>query len=881
MPLGDLKNRKLYAGQSFVPENPLPRLEAGRVHYLTSEGADPDVKPRTVYLGVDCGSVSTKCVLLDEEGRIIGGIYLPTTGRPALQVLELIKQVKEKYGPLLEGVPLVACTTGSGRFLSQRLIDAAYAVDEITCQAEGVKYLFGEEETLSIIEIGGEDSKFIQIKNGVLADYNMNPVCAAGTGTFLEHLAELLGVEIKEEFSRKAFQAEYAIDLGDTCTLLSQSTLLSAASRGLPLEAQLSSLAYSAARNYLSKTVENRPLEGRLVFTGATAMNTALAAAFAAECNRDIFIPPRPELTGALGSALMAKRFYESGEREEVPRCSLEQLSSYTVTKRECRAQCQHDHHCVLHVISFEGGGKFIYGDRCGRYSGLDRSGKEAEKPDYAALREKLFMEAAGEPLNTGPRVGIARSGMFFDLYPFWAAFFRSLGGAGGPLLGNGNENPGAGKVPPGLGDVLPDESNRRPLRGAGRRGPGLHICPRSGGHASSPLGGALAALLYLPAAADAAGTVVNSLRLDPARVLYAQLNYRAGAKGIREQLRPVAKRLLGESYTEEALAEAVREGYRAWEDFQRAMERESARIMEELAALPDRVAAVFLSRPYTLYDDFVSKGSLRYARQIGMTALPHEFLYYYLQGWLAGRIESPYLQGRREELQAYLDKSIDCMDHIYPVQLQRILSSVFLAGFLNRQKDSALPVFHFVLQDPFKCGPNAMLRHFLNGLGDYLRLTLDEHTAAAGMITRLEAFRNTCRSRRETRPPEGRHARPRTIKDRDWHRILVPHPSDHARIMVSLFRRCGVEADLLPRSKDPDLTLARRYINGGRMPAPDPEPGRFPGLLAAERGGGGHGLFPGLGLRAVPLRALRSHPDPDPGSGRLRPGADLLGAPL
>ncbi|HPT33191.1 MAG: acyl-CoA dehydratase activase [Dethiobacteria bacterium] len=815
VPLGDLKNRKLYAGQSFVPENPLPRLEAGRVHYLTSEGADPDVKPRTVYLGVDCGSVSTKCVLLDEEGRIIGGIYLPTTGRPALQVLELIKQVKEKYGPLLEGVPLVACTTGSGRFLSQRLIDAAYAVDEITCQAEGVKYLFGEEETLSIIEIGGEDSKFIQIKNGVLADYNMNPVCAAGTGTFLEHLAELLGVEIKEEFSRKAFQAEYAIDLGDTCTLLSQSTLLSAASRGLPLEAQLSSLAYSAARNYLSKTVENRPLEGRLVFTGATAMNTALAAAFAAECNRDIFIPPRPELTGALGSALMAKRFYESGEREEVPRCSLEQLSSYTVTKRECRAQCQHDHHCVLHVISFEGGGKFIYGDRCGRYSGLDRSGKEAEKPDYAALREKLFMEAAGEPLNTGPRVGIARSGMFFDLYPFWAAFFRSLGAQ----------------------VVLSSETETKTLE-LGKFHLDSEMCyPMKVivGHYAELADGDLD-YIFVPEVVDMPpppwaerwprsftcpllqtlrGTVVNSLRLDPARVLYAQLNYRAGAKGIREQLRPVAKRLLGESYTEEALAEAVREGYRAWEDFQRAMERESARIMEELAALPDRVAAVFLSRPYTLYDDFVSKGSLRYARQIGMTALPHEFLYYYLQGWLAGRIESPYLQGRREELQAYLDKSIDCMDHIYPVQLQRILSSVFLAGFLNRQKDSALPVFHFVLQDPFKCGPNAMLRHFLNGLGDYLRLTLDEHTAAAGMITRLEAFRNTCRSRRETRPPEGRHARPRTIKDRDWHRILVPHPSDHARIMVSLFRRCGVEADLLPRSKDPDLTLARRYING------------------------------------------------------------------
>ena len=218
-------------------------------------------------------------------------IYLPTAGRPALQVLELMKKVEHKYGQLLQDAPIVACTTGSGRFLSQKILNAEYAVDEITCQAEGVKYLCGEKGTLSIIEIGGEDSKFLQLKDGVLYDYNMNPVCAAGTGTFLENLAGLLGVQIEGEFSRRSFEAEYAIDLGDTCTLLSQTALVSAASQGLPLSSQLASLAYSSVRNYISKTVENRPLEGKIIFTGATAKNHALASAFAVECAQKITVP--------------------------------------------------------------------------------------------------------------------------------------------------------------------------------------------------------------------------------------------------------------------------------------------------------------------------------------------------------------------------------------------------------------------------------------------------------------------------------------------------------------------------------------------------------------------------------------------------------------
>ena len=125
-------------GGRYIPENPMPSLDPGRVKYMqeTPPGKE-GFALSTVYLGVDCGSVSTKCVLLDEKGRFIGGIYFPTAGRPALQVMELMKEVEQQYGDLLQDATIIACTTGSGRFLSQKILNAEYAVDEITARLKG------------------------------------------------------------------------------------------------------------------------------------------------------------------------------------------------------------------------------------------------------------------------------------------------------------------------------------------------------------------------------------------------------------------------------------------------------------------------------------------------------------------------------------------------------------------------------------------------------------------------------------------------------------------------------------------------------------------------------------------------------------------------
>ncbi len=805
--------------REYVPENPLPPLNPDRVEYQPDLQTEDDLDTSTVFLGVDCGSVSTKCVLLDREGKTIGGVYLPTSGRPALQVLELMKRVRGEYGHLLDDSRVIACTTGSGRFLSQKILNAEYAVDEITCQAEGIKYLYGPEGTLSVIEIGGEDSKFLQLRDGSLYDYNMNPVCAAGTGTFLENLAGILGVKIEGEFSERAVEAEYAIDLGDTCTLLSQSALASAASRGLPFPSQIASLAYSSGRNYLSKTAEHRPMEGTVVFTGATAKNHALAAAFAAEVGKDISVPASPELTGALGGALMAKQMHEMGLSGDYSFRSLNQLNDFEVSKHKCRAACEYDHHCTLDVIQFADGSTFLYGDRCGRFSGLEkkRAAQYAHLPDHTNLRNDIFSRVAGEPLDEGTTVGIARSGLFFDLYPFWSAFFRELGVSVVLSEETSDDTLEEGKRHLDAEMCYPMEVLIGHYADLVEKHPDYIFVPDVVDMDTLSWAGEWPRSFVCPLLQTIRGTVMSSLDLQEEDILYAQLNYRQGERMITNQLRPVAERLLGSRFTGSRLQRAVRAGYEAMETMEAEMERASVDVIEGIAerSREDTIAGVFLGRSYTIYDYEVSKGSLEYARQRGVDAIPQDFLLAYVQGWYQGRIESAIL-GSREEFKRDFSRLLRDADNIYPAQLQRMLAAAHAAQYINsRSAEHDLPPLYTVLQDPFKCGPNAMLRHFLRGVSNTLRLTMDEHTAPAGMITRLEAFRNTCLARKKHIPPTPVSGRTIPAGQLRGRKIMIPEPSHFGRVFASLFRNYGVEAQVLPRSTDKDLTLARKYVNG------------------------------------------------------------------
>lgn len=296
-----------YHDWRILGQGPL-RLE--RSIYLPQPEYYVPPRPVGVFIGVDSGSVSTKAFLLDHQGRPLGGLYLRTKGQPALQVQQLFAEIQRQYGSIIDPNDVIVCTTGSGRELTQVVVGARYEIDEIVAQALGAHYCYPQADT--VFEIGGEDSKYISLdpaEGGTILDFNMNPVCAAGTGSFLEGIAQFLGIDLAEEFANLALSSQHPLDLGDRCTVFMESNVHYYRERlHVSKEDLAAGLAIASVKNYKRKTVEHRHIGDHILFQGATAFNRALVAAFETWLDWPIVVPWAPHLTGALGAALYIGR---------------------------------------------------------------------------------------------------------------------------------------------------------------------------------------------------------------------------------------------------------------------------------------------------------------------------------------------------------------------------------------------------------------------------------------------------------------------------------------------------------------------------------------------------------------------------------------------
>ncbi|MCX7959616.1 MAG: acyl-CoA dehydratase activase, partial [Deltaproteobacteria bacterium] len=255
------------------------------------------------YIGVDVGSVSTDMVVLDNDLNVISAVYLPTRSRPVEAVYEGIEIIKSRFKG---GLEVKGCgTTGSGRYLAARLLNADVIKNEITCQSLGAVLFFPEVDT--IFEIGGQDSKFISVKEGNVIDFRMNKICSAGTGSFLEEQALELGIRIKDEFSDYAFSSGKPLDLGSRCTVFMETEVVNALKRNQSLSDIASGLAYSIARNYLDKVAHQKKIGNNILFQGGVASNRAVIAAFENILGKKIKINPYNRISGAIGAAYAAK----------------------------------------------------------------------------------------------------------------------------------------------------------------------------------------------------------------------------------------------------------------------------------------------------------------------------------------------------------------------------------------------------------------------------------------------------------------------------------------------------------------------------------------------------------------------------------------------
>ncbi len=256
-----------------------------------------------MYLGIDVGSVSTDLVVIDEKYNVLCDVYLPTAGDPISAIKKGLKEIKERLGEVkIKGVG----TTGSGRMLAGIVVGADIVKNEITAHAVAAIHYVPDVQT--VIEIGGQDSKIIIIRDGVPVDFAMNTVCAAGTGSFLDHQAHRLGIPI-ENFGEMALKANAPTRIAGRCTVFAESDMIHKQQIGHTKENIIAGLCHALVRNYLANVAKGKEILPKVVFQGGVAANKGMKAAFEEALGMEVIVPPYHKVMGAIGAAMLAKEY--------------------------------------------------------------------------------------------------------------------------------------------------------------------------------------------------------------------------------------------------------------------------------------------------------------------------------------------------------------------------------------------------------------------------------------------------------------------------------------------------------------------------------------------------------------------------------------------
>ena len=253
------------------------------------------------FLGVDVGSISTNLAVIDQSKELLESVYIRTEGKPVNSVQKGIKLMRNKIGEDLDISG--AGSTGSARKLTGVIVGADIVKNEITAHA--LASLHYNPEIQTVIEIGGQDSKIIIIRNGIVVDFAMNTVCAAGTGSFLDMQASRLDIPI-ENFGRLALQSDNAVSIAGRCTVFAESDMIHKQQLGHPTEDIIKGLCEALARNYLNNVGKGKDIKPPIMFQGGVAANAGMREAFEKYLEEDIIIPEHYDVMGAIGAAILA-----------------------------------------------------------------------------------------------------------------------------------------------------------------------------------------------------------------------------------------------------------------------------------------------------------------------------------------------------------------------------------------------------------------------------------------------------------------------------------------------------------------------------------------------------------------------------------------------
>ena len=407
----------------------------GKVTYLPSKKAKVIVG-REYILGVDGGSTTTKACLIDiETNEITASFYGRTHGDPVVALknclVEMKKQIKEDTGNDKVSITLAA-TTGSSRELLGVFLETPAVYNEIIAHAVGTTFYKDDIDTL--FEIGGQDAKYVFLKNKVPIDYAMNEACSAGTGSFLEESAQGdLNIANAWEIGDIALGAKKPLKFGEHCSAFINSDVRNAIQQGALREDITAGIVVSIVSNYLNRVVGNRTIGNNIVLQGGVAKNKAVPLAFAMLLNKEIIVPPDPELMGCFGVGLLAKQKLTEGFLTKTSYDLDQILATEIIYEKEF--QCKScDNFCPIRILSVNNN-KYMFGGRCNKYANIRKKKiiNEAEVSDYIEQRNNLlFKECAPDPDNFIKKkeciIGIPRCFSIYTLWPLYSWFFHSLG---------------------------------------------------------------------------------------------------------------------------------------------------------------------------------------------------------------------------------------------------------------------------------------------------------------------------------------------------------------------------------------------------------------------------------------------------------------------
>jgi len=723
------------------------------------------------FLGLDVGSISTNLVVIDKEKNVLSKRYLMTAGRPIEAVRIGLEEIGGEIGGQVEikGVG----TTGSGRYLTADFVGADLVRNEITAQATAAIYIDPKVDT--IFEIGGQDSKYISIDNGVVVDFEMNKVCAAGTGSFLEEQAEKLDVSIKGEFGALALSSEEPVRMGERCTVFIESDLVHHQQRGARKDDLIAGLSYSIVQNYLNRVVGDRRIGDRIFFQGGTAFNKGVVAAFEKVLDKEIIVPENHDVTGAIGVAILAME-ERTWERSGFKGFDLSQRR-YEQTSFECKG-CPNL--CLIRKVSVEGEKPLFYGSRCEKYDVIKRT-KGSSIPDLFEEREKMLFAPYKEEEKLpphAPEIGIPRILYVHEMFPFWRAFFTELGyrvilsdATNKELIRKGVENVVSETCFPikvshghvlnllekGVKKIfLPSIVN---LKTSHPEIPNSSACPYA---QSFPYA--------IPSSID--------LKKKEVKILQPILHFGFGREYLEKELIQFGKSLHREP---KRVKKAIGKAERYQAQFYQSMLNRGKEVLNQVD--PNDKVMVIVGRPYNSCDSGVNLEIPKKLRDLGVLPIPMDFL----------PLESV---APSEEIR-----------EMYWRYGQRILA----AGKIIKED----PRLYAVYITNFGCGPDSFIIHFFRDLSKgkaYLQLEIDEHSADAGAITRCEAFLDSLKNVETKKVPSLRGEKAKTDRTK---KIYIPYMCDHSFALVAAFKACGVDAEVFPESDEETLYWGRKLTSG------------------------------------------------------------------